>query len=192
MEHSRAGRPALSHLLLIPVTAAQLLGTAASGLGVDAALFGHFAGARRATVNRTFGRLTEQSHKTCQSIRPILFTGAIAPGGYDDVAILGEPPAGQAAGAGAQVFGQGRRTGEVEAELNRRRELVDILPTRPAGMDESFTDLSRVQSYMFGNFNHDFRPTASPTVTAPSPSAKIWGTSYALLSHQLAQRFDVV
>ena len=81
--------------------AAQLLGVAAPGLGIDAALFGHFAGARRSSVKGAFGRLTKQGDQTCQSIRPIFFAGSITPCGDDDVATLGESPAGQAASAGA-------------------------------------------------------------------------------------------
>ncbi len=46
----------------------------------------------------------------------------------------------------AHPFGQGPGVGHVEAQLDRRRHLVDVLPTGPGGADEPLLDVALVDA----------------------------------------------
>ena len=52
--------------------------------------------------------------------------------------VIGQAAAGQPLEPGAHVIGQAGRPAHVEAQLDRRRYLVDVLPPRPRGAHETF------------------------------------------------------
>ena len=85
---AKGSREAYRKLILAAIAAAQLLGAAAPGLGVGAALLGRFAGPCRSAADGALGRLAQQRHQTGQGIGAILLTRAEAPRGDDDFAVL--------------------------------------------------------------------------------------------------------
>jgi hypothetical protein len=58
--------------------------------------------------------------------------------GDDQHPVLRQLPSCKRRQPGADILGQGGRAADVEADLNRARNLVDVLPARAGGADEGF------------------------------------------------------
>ena len=93
------------------------------------------------------------------------------------------PAAGDRGDARLHPIGQGRRVGDVEAQLDRGRQLVDILPARPGGADEAFAELILVQPDADGDFGSGRQGGAS--IVAPLAAI---GAGISLY-HWLLERF---
>src|SRR5690606_4497099 len=68
----------------------------------------------------------------------VALLGAEALGADHQHAGIGDPAIAARQQARAHVFGQRRRAGDVEAQLDRGGDLVDVLSTRPARTHEAF------------------------------------------------------
>src|SRR6185312_13503284 len=110
--------------------AAQLFHVAALRLRLAQAFFG---GARGLRLDAPLGhdaRLPDQLEQALACIIAVALLRAEALRLDDEHALVGEPPAGEAFKAHTHFARQRRRRPHVETQLHRRRNLVDVLPTR--------------------------------------------------------------
>ena len=119
------------------VTAAALLDRAALLLGVDALGPGGLARLRPLALCRPDMGLPDQRGQPRAGIFAIGLLGAVFAGGDDDLATNGHPAAGQRLEARIDVRRQAEPE-QVAAQLAGGRDLVDVLPARPRGGEETF------------------------------------------------------
>ena len=92
--------------------------------------------ARRGTGRTAAWRIRSNSRSRASARLRVLV--AVALRDDDDDAFLGQPLAGKPHQPHGHVVGQRRRMAHVEAQLHRRRHLVDVLPARPGRAHEAF------------------------------------------------------
>src|SRR5437588_7478501 len=73
------------------------------------------------------GGAADQVEEALLGVLAVALLGAVALGGDDQDAVAGQAPAGEAREALADRLRQARRAADVEAELDGRGELVDVL-----------------------------------------------------------------
>src|SRR5262245_46824824 len=78
-------------------------------------------------------------------------------------ALAGEPAAGEAFEPRAHVVGKARRAAHVEAQLNRARKLVDVLPARAGGASEVLLELALGDADRRGDADQR-RPAGRPMI----------------------------
>jgi hypothetical protein len=103
-----------------------------------------------------FGRLPDQAHQAGNGVLAVLFLGAEPPGIDDQMPFFGHPLSAQPGKTFPNIFGQGRRMGHIEAELNGSGDLIDILPARPGGADELLMNFFLSDRDRLRNSNHTF------------------------------------
>src|SRR5690242_7455923 len=92
-----------------------------------------FGGAPRPRRRR---RAADEVEEPLQRVGAIAFAGAKAPGGDYDDAIARHAPAAETLEARAGFRIERRRSIDIEAQLDRRRDLVDVLAAGPRGADK--------------------------------------------------------
>src|SRR5262249_60539278 len=80
--------------------------------------------------------------------------GARALGIDHQPAVAVDPPAGEALEPRAHVVGKALRAAHVEAQLDRARELVDVLSARTRGTDEVLLELALADADRTGDADH--------------------------------------
>lgn len=118
------------------------------GLALSAARRGRTAplGAMRGAAN--------QIDQPFDRIGSVAFAGSEPFGGDNDHAVAIEPSPGQAAETVARVRIDRARCLDIEAQLDRCLDLVDVLSARPAGAKKVQFDLALIQSDGRGDANH--------------------------------------
>src|SRR5262245_19870000 len=84
-------------------------------------------------------------------------------------ALAGEPSAGEPLEPRTHLGGQARRAAHVEAQLDRGRDLVDVLPARAGGADEALLELALVDLDSTADAYHAIVRSARPPVYQRSP-----------------------
>jgi hypothetical protein len=74
----------------------------------------------------------------------------------DSETLRGHPPPGNQAQSRANSVVEARRAGGVEAELDRRGDFIDVLPTGATGAQENLLDLALVDRNALGDRDHWF------------------------------------
>jgi hypothetical protein len=133
---------------VVVVGTALLLQRGTVGFGGEAASFSGDGGFGRAARRRRLRGTADQRHQAVERILAIAFLGAKASGGDDQDAILRQAPAGEARGPLAQFGRQAYGMREIEAQLNRGRHFVHVLPARAGGADKAFLDQAVVEDYI--------------------------------------------
>src|SRR5262249_21639912 len=80
--------------------------------------------------------------------------GARALGIDHQPAVAVDPPAGKALESRAHVVGKALRAAHVEAQLDRARELVDVLSARTRGTNEVLLELALADADRTGDTDH--------------------------------------
>src|SRR5690242_482582 len=86
-------------------------------------------------------RTADQFDQALERVLAVALLGPVALGGDEEHALLAEPSAGQPLQPRADVARQRRRAADVEAQLHRRCQLVDVLPAGTGGAHEALLDL---------------------------------------------------
>jgi hypothetical protein len=107
--------------------------------------------ARRGT-GATAARRINSSRRSSASRR---LRSRVALRGNHQHALACQAPAGQPLEPGAHIVAKALRAAHVETKLHRARELVDILPTRARGADESLLELALVDADALVNPNQN-------------------------------------
>ena len=100
-------------------------------------------------------RLGDQRLQPRQRIRAVLLLAAVALRLEDDHAVAGDTPVGQLPELFLAIVRQRRRV-DVEAQMNRGRDLVDVLPARTLRPDRMQLDLGIGDGKVAGYFQHNF------------------------------------
>src|SRR3954470_16152865 len=132
----------------------QALDGGATLLGVQPALArarGRLGGAPR---NRRDRCAPDQFDQTVARVLAVALLGRMALCADDQHAVAGETAAGEALEPGAHVIGKVWGAAHIETQLNGARELVDVLPARPRGTDETFIQLVVADSDAAGDADH--------------------------------------
>src|SRR5215471_14140200 len=98
-------------------------------------------------------RAADQLDQAFARIDAILRLGAVALRRDHQHAVGGHPPSGEPFEANAHVGRQGR-TRDVEAQLDRGRKLVDVLPAGTGRADEAFLEVALVDRDAAGDADH--------------------------------------
>src|SRR5262249_2365310 len=120
----------------------QALDRGAALLGLQALLARAGGRLGRPARNGRHRGALDQVHETFARVLAVARLGAMAVGVDHEHALAGEPAAGEAFEPRAHVVGKARRAAHVEAQLNRARELVDVLPARARGANEVLLELA--------------------------------------------------
>ena len=88
----------------------------------------------------------DEIEQTLQRILPVAALGAVTLRDDDQKAVARKPGASQPFKPHTHVLRQRRRGADIEAQLNRGCELVDILPARPRRAHEAFFDFVLVDA----------------------------------------------
>src|SRR5262249_32940148 len=96
----------------------------------------------------------DQVHETFARVLAVARLGAMAVGVDHEHALAREPAAGEAFEPRAHVVGKARRAAHVEAQLNRARQLVDVLPARAGGASEVLLELALGDADRRGDADH--------------------------------------
>src|SRR5262249_13159649 len=88
---------------------------------------------------------------------PVAFLGAEATRRDHDHALIRHPPPGDPAQSRPHGFVEARRMPGIEAQLDGARDLVDILPARPAGADKALLALALRDGNAPGRKDHPAR-----------------------------------
>src|SRR5262245_12327413 len=116
-------------------------GRAPPDLGLDAALLRGPCRSCRNAWPRYKRRSPHQLGKPVARVLPVLLLRPEALGADDQHAVLRQPPAGKPHQPRANAGRQARRTGDIEAQLDGGRNLVDVLPARSRGAYELLAQL---------------------------------------------------
>ncbi len=135
---------------------AHLFDPAAATLVLKPSFLGRMRGLCSFAYSGPLGCLADQTKQPGNSILTVLFLGAKPPGIDDKITFFGHTLSGQTGKAVPNVLGKGRRMGYIEAELNGRADLIDILPARAGSADELLMNLSLINRDRTRNSNHTF------------------------------------
>jgi len=94
--------------------------------------------------------LNDQRGEALARVLAVARLAGEALGEDDDHAVQRRARAGELDQLDRDVVGQARRAARVEAQLDRRRHLVDVLPARPGGADKILDDLAFVDEEIAG------------------------------------------
>src|SRR5215475_13679134 len=117
------------------------LGRAPPDLRLDTALLRGPSGSCRNAWPRHKRRSPHQLGKAVARVLPVLLLRPEALGADDKHAVLRQAPAGKAHQPRADGSRQARRTGDIEAQLDGGRNLVDVLPAGSRGAYELLAQL---------------------------------------------------
>jgi hypothetical protein len=134
--------------VVVRASSALVFEGGAAGFGGEAAALGGEGGLGRAAGGRGQGGAADQRDQAVERVLAVALLGAEAAGGDHDDAVLGQAAAGEARRPLAHLRRQGRGTGEVEAQLHRGRELVDVLSAGAGGADKAFLDLAVIEDHI--------------------------------------------
>jgi hypothetical protein len=115
----------------------------------------------RAALYRDDCCLPDQIDEPIERILAIARLGAVALRDDDKNAVVGQPRAGEALQALADVVRQRRRVPHIEAKLDCGGKLVDVLAAWPRGAHEGFLDFTLVDGDVGSDVNHG-RMTVMP------------------------------
>ena len=139
---------------MIARASAPGLDVGAAPLVVQAPLPFGFRHPRLVTRLGPMRRLLHERHQPRKRFGAIAFLGAVLVGADDDFTFLCEASSGQTFEALAHLVGHWRVTAETEAQLHRRRHLVDVLAARARGPDKALFKVAFVQGEGGGDRNH--------------------------------------
>src|SRR5690606_39272022 len=122
---------------------------------------------------RRFGRLGDQRRQAGAGVGAVLLLRAEAAGLDDDDTVLRRALPGELDGPFADPFGHPRRIRRIEAELHRRRDLVDVLAAWARRADEVLDELVLADRHARGDLDGDH---SRHTETSPSGLRPIAGT----------------
>ena len=108
-------------------------------------------------ARRGFGRhggAADQIDKPGEGFGAIALLLAEALRLYNKHAVIVHAPAGEAPQAGKEIWFNRGRAGRIEAQLDRGRQLVDVLPAGPGGADEALGEFALVDRQGRGDLNH--------------------------------------
>lgn len=132
-----------------------------------------------------FCRLLDQCPQTLQGIRTIalLRTEALCEQAEDTIGIY--PPTCELEQAGAHGIRQGHTVQDVEAQLNRRRDLVDVLTPRPGSAHKTEFQLRITQSHAARNLDavRANQTPASSSAMRPRSMPNSRGSTTRLIDH---------
>src|ERR1700761_5194957 len=117
-------------------TAPVLLDTRVTLLAVQAPLLRSACRLRGPALLGDHRRLADQLDEPRAHVGAVALLRAVLAAGDHQHAVLGEPRAGERDQPQPHRIGQGRRAHDVETQLYRRRDLVDVLPAGPGRGDE--------------------------------------------------------
>lgn len=100
---------------------------------------------RRDTLSATLGCALQQLHQSLHGVGAIHGLGTMAPSIDDDHTCRGGPGAGQRQRARTGLVVERRGARRIEAKLDRRRHLVDVLSTRARRPNEAEFEFIRAQ-----------------------------------------------
>src|SRR5262245_11370889 len=123
--------------------------------------------ARRPPRLRRHGGAANEIDQACERVVAVALLGAVALRRDDEHAIVGEPAAGQPFEPRAHRIGQRWRVAHVEAQLHGGRHLVDVLPARTRGADETLLDPALVDGDRIGDADHLLVIPGRPRSGAP-------------------------
>lgn len=157
-QHERAGNRRAGDLSIALVFAgprcSQPLDLGAPGLGVQSSPFrGKRRPCRPARLWR-HGGAADQIDKPGEGFGAIALLLAEALRLYNKHAVIVHAPAGEAPQAGKEIWFNRGRAGRIEAQLDRGRQLVDVLPAGPGGADEALGEFALVDRQGRGDLNH--------------------------------------
>src|SRR5262245_1496954 len=156
-QRSRSIRPGFAGSIgsvLRRLRAAQALESGVSGFGVEPAPLG--AGSRLGRMARLGrrGGAPDQLGEAFARLLAVALLGAVALRDDDEHAVVGEAPAGEALEPRPHVRRQRARLPQVETQLHRRRQLVDVLAARSGRADKILLDLTLVEADAVGDADH--------------------------------------
>jgi energy-coupling factor transporter ATP-binding protein EcfA2 len=122
-------------------------------LGIEPPPLGGERRTGRAARLRPLGGAAEEVEQAFEGIVAVTFLGAVTLGRDQDRAVLGQPLTGEPSGAHPNLLGQ-PGGGKVEPQLDRGRDLVDVLPTRPRGAHEALLKRALVDRQPVGDPDH--------------------------------------
>src|SRR6185312_9122985 len=152
-DRSRSIRPpavCAIDLVLRRPGAAQLLDPRAPGLGLEAPALrtqGRFGLVARPG---RLGRATDEIDELLARLLAVALLGAVALGDDDEHALVGETPARQVLEPLTHGREQRGRMTDVETQLRRRRQLVDVLAAGAGRADEILFDFALVEADAVG------------------------------------------
>src|SRR5690606_10539080 len=103
-------------------------------------------------------RLGDEFGKTRACIGAVALLGAETPRTNDEDALAGHASAGEAAQARLHCRSERGGASDVEAQLDRACDLIDILPARPGRLDEDFLDVLFREVESRSDADHGSRP----------------------------------
>src|SRR5262245_43758169 len=104
--------------------------------------------------NRRHRGALDQVHETFARVLAVARLGAMGVGVAREAAFAGDAAAGEAVEPRAHVVGKARRAAHIEAQLNRARKLVDVLPARARGANEMLLELALGDADRRGDADH--------------------------------------
>src|SRR5690606_34078379 len=155
--------------------APQTLDDAAPALVFEAAALRGQRGTGWATRAAGLRCLADQGEQALPSIFPVTLLGPKALGGDDQHPLLGQAPPGEPLEPLPYRLRQARRALDIEAQLNRGRDLIDLLTAGPAGTQEVLLNLLFLNGEAVSDGYHETaadprrrRPSRRPSRGAPS------------------------
>ncbi len=101
-------------------------------------------------------RLADQVDEPIKSVLPVAFLGAKAAGIDDQYTVPRKPPAGKVHKTAPHILRNRWRPEDIESELHRGSDLINILATRSRSPDEFDMDLVFADGQAWSNLNHIF------------------------------------
>ena len=122
--------------------------------------------------NRSDRGAANQIGETLARVLAVARLGAMTLGVDHQHAVARQPPAGEALEPGAHIVGKALRAAHVEAQLDRARELVDVLSARTRGTDEVLLELALADADRTGDADHRESITRRPRSAGRGAEAK--------------------
>src|SRR5262249_13158295 len=129
----------------------ELLHAAAQLLPLDALALLCARRLRRDAPLRRHQRRPDKRGEALARFVAVALLRAVAVGADDEHALVGHAPSRAPAQTVARGQRQARRMTHIEAQLDRRRYLVDVLSARPRGTDEPLLDFALVDRDLVGD-----------------------------------------
>src|SRR5260370_5576854 len=152
-----AKKSAILHVLvpslILRRPAAQPLGAGAAVLGLERARARRGGRSRLAAYAGRDAGAADEHDQPVERVLPVARLGAVTLRIDDEHALARQPAAGEPFEAQPDLIGQAR-PGDVEAQLDRGRDLVDVLAARPRGAQEALLDVALVDHNAGRDANH--------------------------------------